>query len=255
MNPPTKTDTKRQFTNTTCSPRRRHYSIYSIEGNIGSGKSTLMKMMKQIYKDKKHIVFIPEPVDEWLKITDKNGVNILNHFYHSKEEYAFSFQMMAYTTRLKIIRDTIDKNPDATVFITERCLDTDYNIFAKMLYDNGYINEIKYKIYCHMFEQFQENFPITQYIYIRTNPEVSYERVLKRNRKDEDIELSYLKVCHMYHEQWLTNKNNNVCIINGNSNKDFIEDDYSYWISIINNVIEPCVKKLTFKEICEFSTY
>jgi deoxyadenosine/deoxycytidine kinase len=83
--------------------------IVSIEGNIGSGKSTLLANLKTHFKDNTNIIFLREPVDEWSKITDENGTTILEKFYADQEKYSFSFQMMAYISRLKLLRDSINK--------------------------------------------------------------------------------------------------------------------------------------------------
>ena len=55
--------------------------IISIDGNIGSGKSTFVQKMKQEFNDNNKIIFIDEPVDEWSNICDKNGETILSKFY------------------------------------------------------------------------------------------------------------------------------------------------------------------------------
>ena len=115
------------------------FKIVSIEGNIGSGKSTLLANLRNNYKDDANIVFLKEPVDEWEKITDENGVTILEKFYADQEKYSFSFQMMAYVSRLKVLRDELKNikfsEDKKTIIITERSLHTDKMVFAKMLYD------------------------------------------------------------------------------------------------------------------------
>ena len=58
--------------------------IVSIDGNIGSGKSTLLSTLKEYYADNDHIIFLKEPVDDWEKITDENGVTMLEKFYSIK---------------------------------------------------------------------------------------------------------------------------------------------------------------------------
>ena len=50
--------------------------------------------------------------------------------------------MMAYVSRLTLFRKALKEDYD--VIITERCLNTDCNVFAKMLYDSGNIEEMKY---------------------------------------------------------------------------------------------------------------
>jgi deoxyadenosine/deoxycytidine kinase len=172
--------------------------IFSIEGNIGSGKSTLISLLKE---NLDNFVYLPEPVDIWNEIKDKHGVTILEKYYEDNERYAFSFQMMAYISRLSQIKNVIKNGVD--VLITERSVFTDYNIFAKMLYDSSKINEIEYLIYKKWFNEFIDELPVPHIIYIKTKPETCMERVKKRNRKGETIPLSYLQSCHDYHEKWI----------------------------------------------------
>lgn len=97
------------------------HKIISIEGNIGSGKSTLLGNVKKALAGNPNIVFLKEPVDDWEKIRDKEGSTMLQKFYADQEKYSFSFQMMAYVSRLALLRDTIRENPNA-IIISERSL-------------------------------------------------------------------------------------------------------------------------------------
>ena len=103
--------------------------IISIEGNIGSGKSTLVDYLKNNYTDK-NIVYLQEPVDEWNNIKDENNITILEKFYANQTKYSFAFQMMAYISRLDLLRNSIKNNPNS-IIITERSLFTDKYVFAK----------------------------------------------------------------------------------------------------------------------------
>ena len=87
-----------------------NFEIISIEGNIGSGKTTLLKNLREYYKNNDNIIFLDEPLNEWNKITDENGITILEKFYMDQKKYAFSFQMMAYITRLAILRKAYNSN-------------------------------------------------------------------------------------------------------------------------------------------------
>ena len=100
------------------------FIIVSIEGNIGSGKSTLLANLRTYYENNCDVIFLKEPVDEWEKIKDENGTTILEKFYGDQNKYSFPFQMMAYVSRLKVLRDAL-KGIDRTqnrhiVIITER---------------------------------------------------------------------------------------------------------------------------------------
>ena len=194
--------------------------IYSVEGNIGSGKSTLLKKLKEQYSWNDSIVFLQEPVDDWNDIVDTDGTTILSKYYSDQSRYAFSFQMLAFITRLKQISEVIEyyKNTD-TIIVTERCIYTDREIFAKMLFDSNKIEYIEYTIYLKWFDYFVDNIKIHGIIYLRTFPQECMNRIEKRNREGENIELDYLYNLHEYHQNWLISGTraikNNILLLDG----------------------------------------
>ena len=217
--------------------------IISIEGNIGSGKSTLVSYLKQF--SKKKYIFLQEPVDEWSSICDKDGESILSHFYRDSKTYSFQFQMMAYISRLNLLRNVIKENPNA-VIITERCLYTDKFVFAKMLYDKGDMTDIEYTIYNTWFSSFIDDIEPSGIIYIKTNPEKSYERIVKRNRTGEQIPLEYLQNCHDYHENWLNNTATSLIKYDGN-----VEMDDNNILEIVSNIENSITDLLLNKPILQ----
>ncbi len=54
--------------------------IFSIEGSIGSGKSTLIRELKN--KLDTNWIFVLEPISEWNDVKDKAGENILTKLYN-----------------------------------------------------------------------------------------------------------------------------------------------------------------------------
>jgi deoxyadenosine/deoxycytidine kinase len=175
--------------------------ILSIEGNIGSGKSTIIDYLKEKYKNdtNNEIVFLPEPVDEWETIKDEENNTILQKFYADQKKYSFTFQIMAYISRLNLLRKTIKENP-GKIIISERSLFTDKYVFAKMLFDSGNMESIQYQIYNKWFESFLDIAPISKMIYLKTDPKVSFERISIRNRNGEEkIPFEYIESCHKYH--------------------------------------------------------
>jgi deoxyadenosine/deoxycytidine kinase len=221
-----------------------NYKIVSIDGNIGSGKSTLLENLKEHYKENKYVIFLREPVDEWEHIKDRNGVTMLQKFYSDQDKYSFAFQMMAYISRLKILRDTINKIKDSSekyVIITERSLYTDKNVFAKMLYEQGKMDDVCYQIYLQWFDEFTVDFPVHYTIYVKTSPENCYNRIHKRSRVGEEvIPLSYLSECHKYHEEFLDDISGIKTIkliLNGNMDIFTNEEIVENWLHDINNLI------------------
>ena len=211
--------------------------IISIEGNIGSGKSTILKSLNEYFKDTSNIIFLQEPVSEWEKIKDKDNVTILEKFYGNQQKYSFAFQMMAYISRLSLLKDTIEKYPDS-IIISERCLNTDRYVFAKMLYDSGKLEDVEYQIYLNWFDHFSNMQKIQKVIYLKTKPEICFNRISKRNRDGEsNISLEYLDNCHEYHEEMIKNIKDETLVIDSNKDTDIDKTIIDEWIEIIKNFI------------------
>ncbi len=204
-------------------------NVIAIEGNIGVGKSTFTQILKKNF-DKSTIV--SEPVDMWLNIKNNNDDNILGMFYKDTKRWAYTFQNLAYITRMMKIEDAI-RNSDGIIFL-DRSLGTDRNVFEKMLYDDKLLNEIEHQMYNLWYDFYHKyvNANTNQiYIYLRCNPEIAYDRIAKRGREEEkNITLEYLNKLHEYHEQWLMGLENVIII---DCNKDF-EYDLEYQNKIID---------------------
>jgi deoxyadenosine/deoxycytidine kinase/ribonuclease HI len=217
--------------------------IISIEGNIGSGKSTFVEHLQQSYdgtpcnkRKNFSVCFLQEPVDDWHSITDKKGETMLSKFYADSKKYAFPFQMMAYISRLALLRDALKTGYD--IIITERCVQTDKMVFAQMLYDDGKMEDVEYAIYNKWFDEFISDIPEIFTIYLRTDPEVAKKRVEKRARDGETIPLEYLTACHEYHERWLTSKpEHTIKTIDVNADTEANAEMISCWADSVKEVI------------------
>jgi deoxyadenosine/deoxycytidine kinase len=193
--------------------------IVSFDGNIGSGKSTtcyeyaqyLARRMASDADDavfpnitsfSEEVCFLDEPVELWNQVCDKDGVNILTNLYKDIRANAFKFQMMAYISRLSLLRKAV-KDPKIKLIITERSVETDRNVFAKMLYDAGDISHDEFQIYTLWFDEFLTDVPLGGIVYIHASPDVCLERIGKRARAGETIQADYIHRCHQYHEDWI----------------------------------------------------
>lgn len=225
----------------------------SLEGSIASGKSTLIRHLQQRLSSDE-IVFLKEPVDIWESIKDpKDGENILEKFYKDPAKYAFSFQVMAYASRLSIIRKTIEDHPKCKVILCERSLDADRNIFAKMLHHDGLIDDIHFQIYNHFFNEYSQDYALRGIVYIDADPEVCMTRIGMRGRHGEEkIKLDYLQKCRDYHEKWITEgedmgENCEVLKIQTNSHATYKEDDPTdcgnVWIENIRAFIQRFIRR------------
>jgi deoxyadenosine/deoxycytidine kinase len=218
--------------------------IFSIEGNIGAGKTTIIEQLMKSFEGNKNIIFLREPVDLWQKIVDSNGEDILTKFYRDTPKYAFAFQIMAYTTRLAMLRNAIRENPYCHAIVCERSLEADCNVFAKMLFDDTMIEDINYSIYLQLYEACKREFTVDGIIYIDADADVCHKRVSTRARDGEGgISLEYLLKCKKYHDEWLeTSTTCEILRIDANTDVcyDFEnpEDKGIQWISNINSFID-----------------
>ena len=210
--------------------------LLSVEGNIGSGKSTLVENLRRKFGNLQDICFLDEPVDEWEKIKDSEDKTMLEKYYADQEKYAFSFQMMAYISRLVRLRHAVRNN--YRVIVTERSVFTDKMVFAAMLHDSGKIEDVNYAIYTRWFDEFLQDVPPIRLVYVKTDPEVAKQRVDSRARQGETIPLEYLQNCHDYHQRWLHPKekalDHQMLTIDGNI--DIIKNPKAVdeWISEID---------------------
>lgn len=224
----------------------------SIEGNIGSGKSTFVCYLKSLSWPT-NVEFVPEPVDIWETIRDTStGKSMLELFYGDQERNAFSFQMMAYISRLSTIRESIRKvlarYPTPTpekpvVIISERCLETDANVFAKMLREDGKIRDVDYQIYRKWFDEFIRDLPKPILLYVRTDPEVCSKRIIRRLRRGEEgIPIEYLRKCHNYHDQWIhwgdRLVTTELLFLDGDVERDITDiEPYEDWMEMVGPVL------------------
>ena len=220
--------------------------IISVEGNIGSGKTTLIHYLDGLWGSSglggKRCMFLREPVPLWESVKDvNNGENILQKFYKDQSKYAFPFQVLAYMSFYKQLIDEIKNAREDTIIICERSMQSSRAIFAKMLKESGDIDDISYQI-LEMFYQQIDDIPLDAVIYLDTEDSLCDERITKRARLGENnIPMEYLEKCHQYHQHWLrdiaSNQSDNkinILRLNGLSSKsemvvnikNFIEDVY-----------------------------
>lgn len=198
--------------------------LISIEGNIGSGKSTLLSQLeKYIYNHPEQyqpntIVFLKEPVELWENTIDPvTGKNILKLYYENPHKYAFQFQSLVFATQKKVIKETIENNPECRIIISERSIECGIHVFAKMLEDEGIMSPLESHIYNLMIENSQY-IKTNAIIYLKTAPHICIERINKRNRDGENnITYDYILNCETYHNKWLLNEQQNIFAIHNNS--------------------------------------
>ena len=197
---------------------------YIIEGNIGSGKSTILKLLQLA----QNVEVIQEPVDMWLDIKDNDNKNLLQHFYSDMDRYSYMFQTMVFKTRLQ----SLEKTQVEPFRFSERSIWTDRFVFGKMCLEDNKMNSIESSCYKFWFEWLEEKFKPKPdgIIYIKCSPEKCLERIGNRGRDEENkIPIEYLDKLNLYHDEWFKNWKETPLLIIDN------EEDNNY-LSILDKI-------------------
>ena len=210
--------------------------LISIEGLIGSGKSTFLEKIESLSDD---IVVLKEPVNEWTNLKDLEGKNLIEHFYENKNKYSFLFQNYAFLSKIRSVIETMKKYENTNkIIVCERSIFTDYNVFAKCLYDEKFINEIEWNTYKQWFEHalyIHDNIKLDLIVYLDATIENCYDRIKERNRSGEsEISKEYLGILDKYHKKWIHDNETPHINIDGNKN---LKEDYELLVEEFQRVM------------------
>ncbi|NQV16780.1 deoxynucleoside kinase [bacterium] len=173
-------------------------SMLLLEGNIGAGKTSLGKVLK----NSGQYEFLEEPVEAW---RDGFANNLFEMFYTDMKRWSFTFQIMAFTTRAKTWSEIL-KRVSGNNVILERSIYTDRNVFARNLYAGGAMNDSEWQLYQQLWDFLALNYceEPDRIIYLRTPADVCLERIKLRGRDEEQqVPLDYLKQLEDLHDEWL----------------------------------------------------
>ncbi|CAH0392434.1 unnamed protein product [Bemisia tabaci] len=212
-----------------CNSARRPFTVF-VEGNIGSGKSTFLSY----FNDFADIFVALEPVHLW---QDVNGHNILELMYETPLLWSFAFQSLVQKTMLDIHTAKCSQ----PVKMMERSLQSGRHVFIENLYRQNVMASAEYTVLTSFYESMLKNFDVNGdlIIYLRSDPEVVYNRMRERGRTEENqVSLEYLKQIHQLHEDWLVRKTvvenlPPVLILDANSSLATMEKEFKKCENII----------------------
>lgn len=205
--------------------------MYILEGNIGAGKSTFLKLLSERVP---HIQVGLEPLHNWQKSV--SGQSLLTNFYQDPHRWAFSIETFAMMCRVK--EHLHDQSFVGQLRLIERSIYSGHYCFTYNGYANGYISELEWQMYQAWFDFLIPNKCALPegFIYLKTDPDIAYSRIKKRNRlAEKEITRAYLRQIHEHHEQFLLEKKN---LVNGlehvpvlvlDGNQEFEDDEQVFY--------------------------
>jgi deoxyadenosine/deoxycytidine kinase len=182
-----------------------------VAGNIGAGKSTLVKLLSQ----RLDLVPFYEPVNENPYLAD---------FYADMPRWAFQSQLSYLTRRLRIHKELL--NVQGAV-IQDRSVYEDAEIFARNLYLQGAISERDWSVYQDLYQILVDLLPLPNLIiYLRTSLSVLQARIAHRGRDYEaQIPAAYLERLNNLYEEWIESLNICPVLIISSDDLDLVNDE------------------------------
>lgn len=173
----------------------------AIAGNIGSGKTTLTKLLAARYGWTPRF----EPVDNNPYLED---------FYHDMSRWAFNLQVYFLNKRFKEVVE-ISKSKDT--IIQDRTIYEDACIFAPNLHDQGYMSDRDFKNYTDLFHLMMSLVKKPQLmIYIRSSIPTLVKHIEKRGRDyEKSIRIDYLTGLQKRYDDWLSTYDGELITIDG----------------------------------------
>jgi deoxyguanosine kinase len=188
------------------------YNYIAIEGNIGSGKTSLAKKIARDY-------------DARLILERFEDNSFLPKFYKDPGKYAFPLEMSFLADRFQQLKSEI-----TTHDLFKSLTIADYFIDKSLIFARKTLQHDEYLLYSRLFEIIIESLPKPDLIiFLFTTIEQVQQNIRKRGREyEKEITNSYLeKIQNGYFDYFRTNLRSTILVIDTH-NIDFVKNDTDY---------------------------
>ncbi len=205
----------------------------SIAGNIGSGKSSLTKLLST------HFGWIPfyESVDDNPYLSD---------FYGDMKRWSFHLQVYFLSNRF-INHKKIIEMPESV--IQDRSIYEDVEIFARNLHEMGNMDKRDYENYRELFGIMVDYLkPPDLLIYLRANTDTLVRQIRLRGRSyEQSISRDYLELLNASYEDWVKRYDAGRLLVIESDDLDFVNnaDHLDDIIRRVKNALPPTVSTST----------
>jgi deoxyadenosine/deoxycytidine kinase len=202
----------------------------AVAGNIGSGKTTLTKMLAEKLGWKSHF--------EGLDLNP-----YINDFYRDMLRWSFNLQIYFLQSRLKQIVD-IRKGKENV--IQDRTIYEDAFIFAPNLYQMGLMHERDYQSYLDLFNISTSLVQSPDLlIYIKASVETLVKQIDNRGREyEKGINLEYLRNLNEHYETWIKGYHIGKVLVIDIDELNFLESDDDF-----GKVLQQVRQKLSLEPV------
>lgn len=180
----------------------------AVAGNIGTGKTTLAQMLSKRFNWNAHF----ESVSDNPYLAD---------FYADMGRWSFPLQIFFLNNRFRAHQKISQGTQSA---IQDRSIYEDANIFARNLYETGYMQERDYKNYLELYGSMCQFLnPPDLIIYLRKSLPRLKEQIAKRGRDyEKNIPEDYLANLSRYYDEWMAQYDLGKKLIIESDHLDFV---------------------------------
>ena len=177
----------------------------AIAGNIGSGKTTLTKMLAA------HYGWTPK-----FESVDFNPY--LSDFYEDMERWSFNLQIYFLNKRFK---DVVDISKTDEVIIQDRTIYEDARIFAPNLHAMGLMSTRDFENYSDLFDLMMSMVnPPDLLIYLKSSIPNLVAQIQKRGREyEKGIRIDYLTGLNERYDEWIAGYKGNLLVVDADNVK------------------------------------
>ena len=185
----------------------------AIAGNIGSGKTTLTRMLAARYG--------------WTPKYESVDFNpYLSDFYEDMSRWSFNLQIYFLNKRFK---DVVEISKTDDVIIQDRTIYEDARIFAPNLHDMGLMRSRDFETYSDLFDLMMSLVKMPDLlIYLKSSIPNLVSQIQKRGREyEKTIRIDYLTGLNNKYENWIKDYKGHLLVIDadrykfGNKEEDF----------------------------------
>ncbi|MBR3012209.1 MAG: deoxynucleoside kinase [Bacteroidales bacterium] len=177
----------------------------AVAGNIGSGKTTLTKMLAA------HYGWTPK-----FESVDYNPY--LADYYEDMERWSFNLQIYFLNKRFK---DVVDISKTDEVIIQDRTIYEDARIFAPNLHAMGLMSSRDFENYTDLFDLMMSMVnPPDLLIYLKSSIPNLVAQIQKRGREyEKGIRIDYLTGLNERYDEWIAGYKGNLLVIDADNIK------------------------------------
>lgn len=196
-----------------------NYNYIAIEGNIGSGKTSLSLLLAEEYNAK-------------LLLEQFQENPFLSKFYKDKERYAFQVEMSFLTERYYQMKTEL-----AAGDLFQPKIISDYFINKCQIFGNTNLLDDEQKLFNSLFSIIDSSLPKPDLIvYLFLDSETLLNNISKRGRiYEQKIQKEYLEAIHKNYFEYFKQLEGRRILILDTTNIDFITNKNDY--QLIKNTI------------------